>query len=845
MTNENAPVATGANPKAQESGAGVGNDNTPEPAGIPAEPLVAALKYAAAGWRVFPLAADTKIPRKGSRGYLDATTDESEICRWWPLRGGDDVAIACRPSGFIAIDVDEGDGKNGLAELAELERIWGPLPRDCVQRSGRGGLHILFRDPSPRPDGWTRVGGEISSKVKGQKSIDVKCNGYIRVEPSSDYSWLALPIVNGRPALPELPENWQALIRKPDERGPGDGVEAWAETVRALTDEQQRELGVYLLSLQRGRGGSSTFRAIKAIHHDWGLNVADGWPFLIGWNSRSGKPHTESELRRQLHRVADRELDGDRGWMLDWADDAAAVDALIAEREAESAPSDERVQAVLESLSRYRGREAGKLEIAGLARKARKGEQLDDKGASTLAAAVRAKCPDATDDQIGLLIAKSIGTVDRAVEIVAATPQRERPPAGEFKLGEDSKPKPSQQNIDVALAKLGVQLTYDRFADRAYLERAGLRAEISDKAVKALWLEIDQRFRFRPGLEFFRDVVENRAWLNGYHPVRDYLDSLVWDGVERLDSWLIDYCGAEGDETYIRAVGRLVLVAGVRRIRSPGCKFDELLILESEQGSGKSTLLSILAGRPEWFDDNLPLGAESKVVIEQTAGRWIIEVGELHQGRRGGRRSVEEIKAGLSRTVDRSRLAYGRITESRPRSFVAIGTSNGVALDDPTGDRRFWPVTVTEIDLAGLRRDRDQLWAEAAAAESAGEPIRMDPSLWKRAATAQESRRVDDPIADRIKAVIGDAEGWISSDDLWKLLELGGVQDQLRVGNARAAALKRLGFRGDIASRQWLPGRPRIYRRGDSEARLVPRASGSTFVLERHELVDGAWRPVA
>jgi hypothetical protein len=297
--------------------------------------LDAALEYIGEGWRIFPLVG--KVPLPGSRGHLDATDDVDQIRRWWAEHPDAEIGGACRASGRIAIDVDVADGKDGLAKLAELERIWGPLPRDCVQRSGRGGLHLVFRDPSPGADGWTRRqddGGSCHAKIQGSDgTIDIKCNGYIKLaSPATRYEWIA------RGAPPDLPEAWQrpGLIRKlDDERGPGDGVEAWAETVRALDDDQKRELAEYLVTLKRGRGTAATFRAIKSVFHDHGLSVDDGWPFLIGWNARCGVPHGESELRRQLHRVADRELDGDRGWMLDRADDAAAVDALVAEREAE------------------------------------------------------------------------------------------------------------------------------------------------------------------------------------------------------------------------------------------------------------------------------------------------------------------------------------------------------------------------------------------------------------------------------------------------------------------------------------------------------------------------------
>jgi predicted P-loop ATPase len=140
-------------------------------------------------------------------------------------------------------------------------------------------------------------------------------------------------------------------------------------------------------------------------------------------------------------------------------------------------------------------------------------------------------------------------------------------------------------------------------------------------------------------------------------------------------------------------VGRLWLVAAVRRIREPGCKFDEMLVLESPtQGLDKSSALAALAVKDDWFTDQLPLNADDKKVIETLAGRWIVEAAEL--------------KAFLSQRIDRARMSYGRLVTEVPRQCVIVGTTNDDAyLRDSTGNRRFWPVKIDRFDLAALRRD--------------------------------------------------------------------------------------------------------------------------------------------
>jgi predicted P-loop ATPase len=317
---------------------------------------------------------------------------------------------------------------------------------------------------------------------------------------------------------------------------------------------------------------------------------------------------------------------------------------------------------------------------------------------------------------------------------------------------------------------LGVGLRHDRFNDAALIDGLAGHAVLDDPAADRLWLLIDERFGFLPRREFFKTVVEDAARANSFHPVVDYLAGLTWDGVERLDRWLVDYGGAE-DTEYVRAVGALTLVAAVRRVRKPGCKFDEMLILENpQQGTDKSTTLKVLAVREEWYSDDLPLSADGKRVIEQTRGKWIIEASELSGMRRS---EVEHVKAMLSRTSDRARLSYDRFTTEKPRQSVIIGTTNAAHyLRDTTGNRRFWPVRVKRFDLDALARERDQLWAEAAVREKADASIRLDEKLWAAAGEQQDERTIDDPWLEVVAAVIGDFDGKILNVDAWTIVQV-------------------------------------------------------------------------
>lgn len=363
----------------------------------------------------------------------------------------------------------------------------------------------------------------------------------------------------------------------------------------------------------------------------------------------------------------------------------------------------------------------------------------------------------------------------------------------DFDRNDNGAPYPSQRNIRLALTHLGITVRHDRFSDRINVEGLeGFGPLLTDHALRRLWLEIDTRYHFRAPIEFFTAVLEDTAVQNGFHPVIDYLDSLTWDGVPRIDEWLVKHAGA-ADTDYTRAVSRLLLLAAVRRIRQPGCEFDEMLVLISTtQGHSKSKSIKSLCPNPSWFSDDLPLGADSKVIIERLAGKWIVEAAEL----KGMRRSdVEQLKSFLSRVSDMARMAYGRFATEMPRQFVLFGTTNSRHfLQDTTGNRRYWPIELTrEMDREAIIQQRDQLWAEASLRESRGESIRLARELWGEAGKVQKSHRVDDPLYDLLQAALDGHEGVITSNDIWDLI---GIAPERRNGYAAVMgdALRQLGW---------------------------------------------------
>jgi predicted P-loop ATPase len=224
--------------------------------------------------------------------------------------------------------------------------------------------------------------------------------------------------------------------------------------------------------------------------------------------------------------------------------------------------------------------------------------------------------------------------------------------------------------------------------------------------------------------------------------VADYLDGLVWDCVPRIDRWLTTHLGAE-DNPLNQAIGRKMLVAAVRRVREPGCKFDYIPVMDnSKQGKGKSTVIQILAGTENFSDQDL-LALNVKEQQEQIQGVWLYELAELSGLEKA---HINKVKSFASRQYDRARPAYGRSRVDRPRRGIQIATTNDLEyLKDMTGNRRFWPFTPGEIEIEAVRRDRDQLWAEAAAAEATGEELIIPKELWAAIEERQGSRRIPHP----------------------------------------------------------------------------------------------------
>lgn len=248
-----------------------------------------------------------------------------------------------------------------------------------------------------------------------------------------------------------------------------------------------------------------------------------------------------------------------------------------------------------------------------------------------------------------------------------------------------------------------------------------------------------------------RGAVDIASRKFSFHPVREYLATLTWDKVPRIERLFINYVGSP-DDAYHRAVGRLMMTAAVTRVFEPGHKFDTATILEGLQGKRKSTFISTLA--KNWFTELDGDFEDAKQMVELMQGAWLLEIPELSGFQKA---DVRHIKAFISRTTDKVRLAYAKRAQEFPRQCIFIGSTNDdTYLKDETGGRRYWPVrcNVDEIDTEKLASEVDQLWAEAVisyqqmrAKKPRGTlPLYLADSEARGIAEAlQESRRVESP----------------------------------------------------------------------------------------------------
>lgn len=656
--------------------------------------LEAALQYAGRGWKVFQLTG-FKTPFRDTHGHLDATTDPVILTQWWTKKPWANIGLAC--GDLVVFDPD---GPEGREEFAAMAKLLGGIPKTLVHSTGRpGNRHFIYRSPA---------GVHVKSHngpraIKGGPGLDIKAHGgYVVLPPSRSHKTNTVYSVELDHPIAELTPDMVTWIaaRKGGRRISEPKVPmhpTWAPGplpphLAALGgDVAERAIAV-----DRETERPEFERCVMLLPN----STYDDW-YEIGAAIHDFDPGPEGlalfkrwAFRGGVYGDERDEVDCEKKWNVEYKKDRTG-------------------KAVITKASVY-----------GLAK-----EHLQNRRVAEI---------------IQPVVAQQI-TQFRFAPLPPQRPWED--------LDDDGNPRGTCMNASIAIQNLGISCRKDVFHEKMLLGGHAIErwaGDLSDDAVHMVRRLIRKAYLFEPGEKNVRDAAVQLCLENQFNPVTDYLDALTWDQRPRIGRWLTVYLGAD-DTPLNRETGRLVLVAAVRRAYEPGVKFDQIMVLEGRQGTGKSTALKILAGEDNFSDQHI-LGQRDREQQEAFTGVWIHEIAELAGMRRA---DIEAVKQFASRTEDRARPAYGRIRVDIKRKGIFVATTNQeIYLRDDSGNRRFWPVLTGSVDLEALRRDRDQLWAEAAEEEARGGSLFLDARLWAHAGAEQESRVEEDAWHDDVEKYV-------------------------------------------------------------------------------------------
>jgi predicted P-loop ATPase len=308
------------------------------------------------------------------------------------------------------------------------------------------------------------------------------------------------------------------------------------------------------------------------------------------------------------------------------------------------------------------------------------------------------------------------------------------------------------------------------------------------------WVFAKYWLNVKPGQILAGIAVEAKN--HAFHPVREYLAGIAWDGTPRLDTWLQTHMGV-ADSPYARKVSAWFLMQAVKRVLEPGCKADYALLQVGAQGAGKSTLAEVLASEAWFTDDVGQIGSKDSNM--NIAGRWIVELAELSSVRKA---DSDTVKRFITCKVDKFRVPYGKLVDAFPRQCVFIGTTNDhMPLVDRTGNRRYWPVQVqdTPLDVEAFSEIRDQLWAEAAHRVALGERYWPEGADLAEFAAEASKFETEDSLSDCIDEWLANPAGYDGSTRLttrYAMVRILGLDHATRQDELRATAcLIRAGFK--------------------------------------------------
>lgn len=690
--------------------------------------LEAALKYADIGWHVFPLTDNGKVPRKDSKGFHDATTDKQKITRWWTDAPNANIGVrAGDVSGIFCLDIDNktdsnGQNKNGFLWLNTQD----DLPVTVQQKTPSNSSQFIFKMPE------THFQSSADAIAPG---VDIRSfDGYFVVPPSSvsktdkylysgHYEWL--------------------VDQSPFDIKPADAPSWLIDAILSIEPktiermEPDESKSSHVITMQMVMSAYPQLKDLKVTN-----GVAHGIHPIHG--STNGK-NFKIDLKNNLwacyrHKSADtgRFVGGDPLRLI-----ALMEGILKCDECCKGSLKGRKFMQVVDIVNKKFGISPDKIgskNIEDLISKIPEIERINTPWGQIKA--IQELCPELSkynsiDQQIFLTSVKEKIKISRdvisALKKEIAAKGRENK---EFRwdMSEDGRLLATDRNLlsiiaeDKELSSCFKRNTFsgdlDVIVNGAWEKKkfSVPRPITNDDDLQVKKYILDQH-----GVEFKLSQISEglTQWgiANNYNPVTDYLNSLKWDGVNRLDTWLID-CAHIEDTIYTRWVSKLILVAAVRRALNPGVKFDHVICLAGGQSTGKSTLCEVLGGD---FYGSISLTDKDRDTVQKMVGLWFIEIPE---GVSLKKRDIDELKAFITERFNRERFAYERRLERLNRQSIFIITINPSSLGylhDPTGLRRFLPIRITEdIDINKVKSVRDQLFAEAVVLEKTGFEIHIN-----------------------------------------------------------------------------------------------------------------------
>lgn len=686
-----------------------------------------ALQAAGRGWRIFPIHTTisghcscgrdcgdnaSKHPRI-KRWQDHATSDPAQIRAWWSKWKDANIGLVTG-GGLAVLDID---GPDNLAVLGALAGPHGGFPETLMAATGRG-WHAYF-----------------ASMLQGDRMRDkvlVRAGGYVILPPSLHRSGKRYQWVKNVPLAP-MPSWFEMWLQDTDKS--------------KLTSNGQTSLVEFgpLPSHLTNRSQATTNKAISALATEWSAHQEARIRGALTAIPASCQRDPWLHIGMALHALGWERPDGTNIGFEIWDVWSATCPEKYSLFDVETRWNSfgARAGVNLGTLFHMAKEHGWKGDVV-----VPRGVESFEKAIPELRAAIATAVP--VTETVAPAANRTIfddpdvpGQPDAAPHMnghASTFAPLQRPNSIVFPdVNEDGNPRATCTNARVALEGLGIECSEDVFHGRQYLaghQIAQWAGELSDAALLMARMLIKQIYDFDPGEKPIRDAALQLCFQNQFNPVTDYLDTIQWDGVSRLRTWLADYLGAERS-VLNEAVGGLVLIAAVRRARQPGIKFDQIMVLEGPEGKNKSTAIEVLAGN-ENFSDQSILTLDDRAQQEAMQGIWLYEIADLAGMHRA---DVEKVKAFASRRVDRARPAYGRARVDRPRQCIFFATTNDATyLKSTTGNRRFWPVTVGHINVTKLVADRDQLWAEAVVYERRGAVLMLPEKLWGAAGALQDER---------------------------------------------------------------------------------------------------------